>query len=491
MPKRAHALLRLGRVQRQRGDIAAARQTFQALALLDETRVAGLPAGLAGRVAEMRLLADGHDTSAASALARDIAASLARGRWVLSQAQYEHYVELITPLAGPAAAVDPTQLAVTRAVAVLARETGAGLPPVGRRTITSDAGPLLALWRTAHGRSAVWITTAQPLLSRLQVPAGLLVIEGPQESTARESRQQDVVAVRHSGDTGLPWTVRASLRDTGTAGAGGGTRRRLVVIAASLLVASLVTGFWLAGRAAQREMALARAQADFVSTVSHEFRTPLAAMRQLSELLASGRVATDARRQQYYESLASESRRLQRLVENLLDFGRLQAGARAFTMEPVDAASLVERVVGEFRAQPVARSCTIEVEQPAGAVILRADADALALALHNLLDNAAKYSDDDAHIRVSWRQEGDRVALSVQDTGIGIAPEDRTRIFDRFTRGSGDAAQRVRGTGIGLAVVQQVVAGHGGEVGVDSSPGRGSTFTIRLPISTAHHGDAA
>jgi signal transduction histidine kinase len=124
-------------------------------------------------------------------------------------------------------------------------------------------------------------------------------------------------------------------------------------------------------------------------------------------------------------------------------------------------------------------------------VTMQADADALALALHNLRDNAVKYSGDDAHVTVSWRQEGDRVALSVRDAGIGIAPDERARIFERFVRGAGAAANKVRGTGIGLAVVKQVVTGQGGEVAVDSTPGHGSTFTIWLPLSSDHHGEAA
>jgi two-component system phosphate regulon sensor histidine kinase PhoR len=213
-------------------------------------------------------------------------------------------------------------------------------------------------------------------------------------------------------------------------------------------------------------------------------------MRQLSEMLAGGRVPTEQRRQQYYESLATESQRLQRLVENLLDFGRLQAGARTFTLAPLDPGDLVQRVVEEFRAQPLSRPCAIDVEPDTGPATMRADADAMALALHNLLDNAVKYSGDDAHVTVSWRRDGDRIALRVRDTGAGIAPEDRARIFERFVRGTA-TANGVRGTGIGLAVVKQVVTGQGGEVAVDSEPGKGSTFTIWMPLAHTHSGDAA
>ncbi len=487
---RASALLRLGRVQRAGGDVRAARRSFQSLAALEDTRVAGLPAGLAGRVAEMQWLADGGDATEAATVARSLAQALTDGRWAVSEAQFEHYLDLADSIAHTSVTVDPHQLAVTRAVAALADEARTGLLPSGRRTVATDAGALLALWRTTPDVLVVWVASATPLLARLEIPGGVVVTEGSQRMPPDRHSPPQAVAVRHASDTGLPWTIRTALTDAGLP-ASGGTRRALVVLGVGLLVVSLITGFWFAGRAAQRELELARAQADFVSTVSHEFRTPLAAMRQLSELLASGRVATDARRHQYYESLAAESRRLQRLVENLLDFGRLQAGARVFTLQPLATADLVQRVVEEFRAQPLSRSCAIEVDASSPPITMQADADAMALALHNLLDNAVKYSGDDAHVAVSWRQDGSRVALSVRDSGIGIEPGERERIFERFVRGSGAAAQKARGTGIGLAVVKQVVTGQGGEVAVDSAPGQGSTFTIWLPLAPARNGEAA
>jgi signal transduction histidine kinase len=250
-----------------------------------------------------------------------------------------------------------------------------------------------------------------------------------------------------------------------------------------MMLTFLVAGSYFIARAVKQEMDLARLQSDFVSAVSHEFRTPLAAMRQLSELLAAGRVPHRERRQQYYESLAGESRRLQRLVENLLNFGRLQAGAQPYRLEPLDPRALVDQVVSEFRSQLSRPECQIDVSGDAEPVRVMADPDAVALALHNLIDNAVKYGGAGRSIAVSCERQGERIALRVRDHGPGIPADERTRIFERFVRGTAASAANVSGTGIGLAMVQQVVVSHGGAVTVESTPGAGSTFTMWLPIT--------
>jgi signal transduction histidine kinase len=204
-------------------------------------------------------------------------------------------------------------------------------------------------------------------------------------------------------------------------------------------------------------------------------------MRQLSELLAAGRVPHEAKRQQYYESLAGESRRLQRLVENLLNFGRLQSGQRPYQLEPLDPETLVDEVVQEFRSGLSRPDCLIEVAGNRHAGRMLADRDAVALALQNLLDNAVKYSGGREPVRVEWARQGDRIALSVRDHGPGIAAGEERRIFERFVRGAAAATAKVRGTGVGLAMVQSVATGHGGEVVVESQPGAGATFTLLIP----------
>ncbi len=433
----------------------------------------------------IQVLADVGQQDAARGEARALGGDLGKGRWKLSSGQYQHYIDVAASVAGVVPAASSEEVAIARAAGDLWSAWKAGLPPNGRRSIRASGVALLAVWRSAPERVAVWIASPDRLLGdfvatdphvtvALSDAAGAPVA-GVLDGTGRQ-------AIRTLSDTRLPWTVHARIASAG-ATRSGVTRSGLITGGLGVMLLFLIAASYFIGRAVKQEMDLARLQADFVSAVSHEFRTPLAAMRQLSELLAAGRVPHQERRQQYDESLAGESRRLQRLVENLLNFGKLQAGARPDRLEPLDPRALVEQVVSEFQSQLSQPDCRIDVSGDDQAGRLLGDADAVALALHNLLDNAVKYAGADRRVSVSWTRQGERIALSVRDEGPGIATDERTRIFERFVRGTAAATANVRGTGIGLAMVRQVVSSHGGEVTVESSPGAGSVFTIWLPIA--------
>jgi signal transduction histidine kinase len=228
-------------------------------------------------------------------------------------------------------------------------------------------------------------------------------------------------------------------------------------------------------------MEVSRLQSHFVSAVSHEFRSPLTSMRQLSEMLALGRVPGEERREKYYETLVSETRRLQRLVETLLNFGKMEAGAKQYRFEELDAGDLVARVVAEFEPQVAASGRRIELNGAPNGCRIKADPEALAVALRNLVDNALKYSPDQPAVWVEWGPENGCVAIRVRDKGMGIAERERKAIFRKFVRGSAAAAAHVKGTGVGLAMVRHIVVAHGGGIQVASEPGQGSTFTMRLP----------
>jgi signal transduction histidine kinase len=235
-----------------------------------------------------------------------------------------------------------------------------------------------------------------------------------------------------------------------------------------LTAALIAVAGYVTVRAVARELEVARLPSDFVSAVSHEFRTPLATLRQLSELLARRPRPERGAPQRYYEDLRHESERLHRLVENLLDFGRMEAGRREFRFEEIDAAALARRVGWDFAQEVAARGYLIKVsagDHPTG-IVVRADQEALARALWNLLDNAVKYSPDSRTVWVDARADGDRLLLSVRDEGVGIPDDEQRRIFDKFVRGSSATSAGVKGTGLGLAMVQRIVAAHGGEVSV-------------------------
>ena len=239
------------------------------------------------------------------------------------------------------------------------------------------------------------------------------------------------------------------------------------------------SGSYIVIRAVSRELAVARLQSDFVSAVSHEFRTPLTVLRQISEGLEDGPVS-DPRFTIYYAALNRATGRLTRLVEQLLDFGRMESGAMPYRLEPVNAAVLAEAVVTEFRHEVARLGFEIELSTEIAATV-HADREAFGMALWNLLDNAVKYSPDCRIVWVTLEAQADCVLFTVRDRGVGIDRAEQDSIFQKFVRGERARSAGIRGTGIGLAMVKHIVSGHRGTVALDTVPGEGFKFTIRLP----------
>jgi signal transduction histidine kinase len=225
---------------------------------------------------------------------------------------------------------------------------------------------------------------------------------------------------------------------------------------------------------------VARLQSDFVAAVSHEFRSPLTTVRQLSEMLEMDQVPNEERRRKYYSLLAGESRRLQRLVETLLNFGKLEAGAQQYHFVKVEVGELVGRAVREVASQETEVATRVRISGPQRPTHLLGDVDALTLALRNLLENGLKYSPPTEEVEVNWSNGEGRVSISVLDHGPGIPKEEQQSVFQKFVRGRSAIENGVKGTGLGLALVRQILSAHGGEISLKSEPGRGSTFTILM-----------
>jgi signal transduction histidine kinase len=241
-------------------------------------------------------------------------------------------------------------------------------------------------------------------------------------------------------------------------------------------------GTFLLWRVVQRELAVARLQTDFVAAVSHEFRTPLASLRHVTELLEEADDMPRSRRLSFYQSLSRNTERLHRLVESLLDFARMERGRKPYDMKAVDAATFARDVVEDFRREAEPRGYRVEFETDTeGAFAVCADRSSLVHALWNLLDNAVKYSPEPRPIRVSVGRHPRGVALSVQDHGIGVPTGERKEIFRKFVRGESAGRLGIKGTGLGLAMVAHIVDAHGGTVELESDEGAGSTFRIVLP----------
>jgi two-component system phosphate regulon sensor histidine kinase PhoR len=236
-------------------------------------------------------------------------------------------------------------------------------------------------------------------------------------------------------------------------------------------------------RAAAREMRLSQMKSDFVSNVSHELRTPLASIRVFGELLRLGRAESAEKVREYGELIETESRRLTQLIDNILDLARIESGRKTYELAAGDLERLVAEVLRTFRPRLAQEGFRLELVPSVESLPPVAfDEAALARAIGNLVDNAVKYSGDSREVEVGVRREEGSAVIWVRDRGIGIAREEQERIFDRFHRVSTGLVHDVKGSGLGLAIVRHVVAAHGGAVELESRPGEGSLFSIRLPL---------
>lgn len=473
---RAASLLRVARVLRTLGRPADSVASYRDLAA-EDANVAGVPAGLLAKHAICELTKNPQDLS-------ELGDALSSGRWRLTRGQFEFYWSEAGRLSGRTGSLPPEKMRMTEIADFVWKDRMNHPESRGHETIWIAGTPVLLIWRGLPELRSILVVRPDTFVRVNQLPAGAhyAFVDAEGRAVAGQKNGSSRSVVRTAAETALPWTLFVS--ETKPAVEKGlDAEQRFLLLVLAVMMLFLVLGTYFIARAIRREAEVQRMQSHFVSSVSHEFRSPLTSLRQLSEMLAEGRVPSESRRQMYYDMLVKETSRLQRLIEGLLNFGRMEAGARRYQFEELDAFTIVERVVHDFEGQATSCGKHIEIVRTSGACRIEADTEALSVALRNLLDNAVKYSPDRPTIWVECGSNRDKVAIRVRDEGLGIAESERKAIFRKFMRGGAAMTANVKGSGVGLAMVSHIVEAHGGAIDVASELGRGSTFTMLFPLA--------
>ena len=481
---RAAALVRLARALRKQERLTDALTAYGELAAMGETPVTGSSAELLARRERSALFKMLGDEEAATREAAALGAALWKGGVKIDRATFEFYRESAPP---PPAGTLALAEAIDGLWSLWQQQAA------GRAAWSADGRVRLSVWRRMLTDTAAIVIGIDDLLASAADVTRSLEVRFSLDDPIQGTIWGDLAAaatplVQTLHEVGLPWTLRVVPADPAALEEVAAWRRNLLLAGFMLMVLVVAAASFFVYRAVDRELAVARLQSDFVAAVSHEFRTPLTALRHLTEMLEDGGVPGD-RLPRYYRALGKESRRLHGMVESLLDFGRMEAGQRTYQMEDTSAAELARQVVHAFCDQVRGAAHRVELEAPPdeasdqihGTPRIRVDREALALALRNLLDNAVKYSPESSKVSVSVALRDGFVIVSVTDDGPGIPKAEQQNVFRKFVRGTAAATLNVKGTGIGLAMADRIVRAHGGRIALTSEPGQGSRFDVLLP----------
>ena len=504
----AAALLGMGRAFRKAGRYQEALSAFSQLIEYGGLPVNSLPAELIGTYSRCLILDELGMDQELQGEALVLYTTLLNGHWKTGEDLHDFYCSRARDWylqdGGPAAlssleseATYQTRRSLAEAVSVIWKEHERFLSnqtegDEGWHILQPTDLPYLSIMKSAVDQTLVFIAgpetiklifmeNVQSLLDRQGVCIRLTDKTG-KEVLTQFSQDVKPGIVRTSGETQLPWTLQLASVDPGIALKEFEARNRLLIIGLVLVVALVIVGSFLITRTILHELRVARLQSDFVAAVSHEFRSPLTTIRQLSEMLARGRVESAERQDKYYHVLLREGERLHRLVEDLLDFGRMESKTMGYEMDILDAVVLVQKIVQEFNTEVSDLGYQVNLSDMKTPIMIQADPEALGRALWNLLDNAVKYSPDLKVISVELNRNENDLELSIRDQGLGIPQNEEEAIFDKFFRGDASKQTHKGGTGIGLAMVKQIIEAHNGAISLVSEPDIGSTFTITLPV---------
>lgn len=280
------------------------------------------------------------------------------------------------------------------------------------------------------------------------------------------------------------WEVAAYLLNPQKLNQSAQTLQLTVGLIVLVLVLAIIVGGWLIFSDLNRQVKLARQKTDFVSNVSHELKTPLTSIRIFSELLTTGKSIATEKQQNYLKIIASEANRLTRLINNILDFSRMERGEKNYDMQNCDLVKIVEDIVTNYKPHLEANGFQLNFENTESSCIVKADRDAIGQIILNLLSNAEKYGGktQQIDIRVSCPPDQAKVRVSILDRGDGVPKGCEEKIFEKFFRAHNSLNSGIQGSGLGLTLARRIARSHGGDIDYEPRKGGGSIFTLELPL---------
>ncbi len=249
------------------------------------------------------------------------------------------------------------------------------------------------------------------------------------------------------------------------------------------VIAIMGLGLLLTIRSLTRDYKLSQMKSDFVSTVSHEFKSPLTSIRMMSERLASKKVGSEARKQDYFNSMLAQSERLSHLVDNILDFSRMDKGRKTYHFEHCNVVRLAREVIDYLLIRHKEHGFQIDINYTEDPLIAMVDCQGIHQVFYNLIENAIKYSGESNKIDISLSRKLEIIKVTVKDYGIGISKKDQKKVFGQFYRAEKVSKEVVKGSGIGLSIVSEIIKAHHGMIELESELGKGSAFTFQIPVN--------
>jgi signal transduction histidine kinase len=283
-------------------------------------------------------------------------------------------------------------------------------------------------------------------------------------------------------DEKLPWHGVSFIYSAGSRGASAAFARPVYLGILVVVLGVTLFGAYLLWRDVRRELRIADLRSQFVASVSHELKTPLTAIRMFAETLARATVSDPQAREEYLVTIVNETERLSRLLNNVLDFSRMERGQREYHLRPTALDTVVQRSARTLQYPLSQQGLSLKVDVADDVPVVQADEDALQQAVLNLLTNAMKYSGSSSEIDLILQRSNGEAVIAVRDHGLGIPSTYRERVVEKFFRVPSPETAGIPGAGLGLTLVDHIVKGHGGRLEIESLVGSGSTFSIHLPV---------